>query len=359
MTQKMTVSRLATEHWEEAAYWLSALRDQPSPALLNRWEKWLAVPANRQAFDQAQQIWELMDQITPSWPTDAEVKADTYDGSIPIAAVEERFQEERHWRDHRFAWIATAASVAVVVMSLARTITEFAIPRPASVTVFETAAAQHEKVTLIDGSEIQMGARTAVTASVSRESRSIVIDRGEAFFNVAHDPKRPFRVLAGAGVITAVGTSFNVRRLDGAVVVTVSEGTVEVERVNAISARQVSTRTHGKKVSRGQSVSYDGDGNLGEIRRVDPDSAISWLDGHLLYENEPLSQVILDVNRYSVKQIVIADAAAGRILYSGTVFERDIADWLKALEKMFPEIEVIESQHDYVVIRSRAVSGAI
>jgi len=343
---------------EMAAYWLVALKNPDvAPAVFRRWEKWIAVPANRQAFDEAQQVWELMDEIPPpSWPSDAQVKADTYDGSTTIAAFDEQENAKRRRRSQlKSAWfgLAAAVGVAAIGLGLVRMMSDSNEPPAERMTVFETEPAQHEKVALVDGSEIHLGARSSVTTNLTRGVRFVVMDRGEALFKVAHDPKRPFRVLAGAGVITAVGTAFNVRRLDDLVVVTVSEGTVEVAPASAVNARNGGDYPRGKRVTRGESITYDSEGNLSAVRKVDLGMTMSWRSGQLQYRSEPLNRVVQDINRYSRKSITIADTAAGEVLYSGTVFERDIEDWLAALDKAFPELVVSHPDPQHVVIRSR------
>jgi len=343
---------------EMAAYWLVALKSpEVAPAVLRRWEQWIDVPANRQAFDHAQQVWDLMDKIPPpSWPSDAQIDEDTYDGSTTIAAFDAQQNAKRWRRTHlQSAWLGIAAMICVAAIGLGlfRMISSANEPPAEHMTVFETEPAQHEKVALADGSEIHMGARSSVTTNLTRGVRFVVMDRGEALFKVAHDPKRPFRVLAGAGVITAVGTAFNVRRLDDMVVVTVSEGTVEVAPASDVNARNGGDYPRGKRVTLGESITYDSDGNLGAVRKVDLGMTMAWRSGQLQYRSEPLNRVVQDINRYSRKSITIADAAAGEILYSGTVFERDIDDWLAALDKAFPELLVSHPDPQHVVIRSR------
>jgi transmembrane sensor len=336
-----------------AAYWMVTLKSpELPPAMLKRWEKWIAEPANRAAFDEAQQLWEIMDDVPPpAWPSDAEVARDTYDGSMSVEAFEEqRRRHRRYWTAGiGLAAVASMAAVALGVMGVLPGSVELPSER---MTAFETAVSQHERVSLIDGSEIHMGGRTAVTTNLARKVRFVVVDRGEARFEVAHDPKRPFRVLAGAGVITAVGTAFNVRRLDNMVIVTVIEGTVDVAPASAVNAREGGDYSRGKRVTHGEYITYDGDGNLAEVRRLEPGASSDWRSGRLQYRSEPLNRVVQDINRYSKKTIVI-DTAAGDMIYSGTVFERDVDYWLDALDKVFPELQITHPDTEHVVIRQK------
>jgi len=344
---------------EQAAYWYMELQNPNlSQQKLRRWQQWIAVPENKRAFDECEKFWVFLGAAdVPEWPSDAAVNADTYDGSMPLDDYEKRRRKgasgrQRPWRI--WAGLAIAAS-ALIAVGIAFNPFGANERRPAPpFSVFETVAAQHENVVLMDGSQIKLGARTAVTSNVSRDVRFIVMDRGEALFQVAHDPKRPFRVLAGGGIITAVGTAFNVRRLDNLVVVTVSEGTVEVAPASSVDARDGSGYPHGKRVTAGQEISYDAQGRMSEIRVVNIDLTMSWRDGLLQYESEPLNQVVQDINRYSRKAVTIADADAAELLYTGTVFERDIDDWITALPEAFEgRIEVSEPDSRHVFIRSK------
>src|SRR5690606_27572020 len=71
--------------------------------------------------------------------------------------------------------------------------------------------------------------RTRIVVDFSSATRSVFIDSGEAYFEVAHDAARPFVVHAGGGTITAVGTAFNVHSVLGRVSVAVVEGAVNVQ----------------------------------------------------------------------------------------------------------------------------------
>jgi len=77
----------------------------------------------------------------------------------------------------------------------------------------------------------------------------------------------------------------------------------------------------------------------------------AWKDGHLEYLRVPLKIVIPSVNVHSKKPIVLADDTVGNLLFSGTVFEDQITDWLRALTIALP-IVVIESD-DRIVISIR------
>ena len=187
-----------------------------------------------------------------------------------------------------------------------------------------------------------------------------MLDRGEALFHVAHDRQRPFVVVAGRGAITAIGTAFNVRRDDDRVVVSVTEGKVTVAQQRAFSPRrEIAAAFSASKVppvsatlARGQQVAYDGRGELGAVQRADPEIATSWRDGRLQYRNEPLKYVVIDINRYSRRQIMLGDRSAEELVFTGTVFQDQIDEWLRGLEDIFP-VQVVQTDNDHIFLRSR------
>jgi ferric-dicitrate binding protein FerR (iron transport regulator) len=77
----------------------------------------------------------------------------------------------------------------------------------------------------------------------------------------------------------------------------------------------------------------------------------AWRDHHLEYLRVPLKIVIPSVNVHSKKPIVLADDGVGDLLFSGTVFDDQVTDWLRALTIALP-IVVIEGD-DRIVIAMR------
>lgn len=346
---------------EEASRWFVMLQevDNLSPRLLKAWQKWEAQPENRRAFETVGRAWQLTDALPRMPDPHAQTPtADAYDGSISVAQWRtKRDRREEHNAQYGFHVLGLAAALALIVIGF----NWIGFDSKALRNRAETGVAQHLVLMLEDGTRVHLGSRSLVTASFSSGSRNVVLHHGEALFEVAKDPRRPFHVDAGAGRVTAVGTSFVVRRRpDDQMIVTVNEGVVEVARnptfVEIAKTWKVSPQTV-QRLEPGQEVSLDARGRLSELRHVDTRHTQLLLDGRLTYRGEPLSVVIQDVNRYSHRQVVIGDEAAGDLRYSGTVFERDITDWVAGITKIFPELEVV-TQDDQILIRSRRSADA-
>jgi transmembrane sensor len=94
--------------------------------------------------------------------------------------------------------------------------------------LFQTAIGEQAAVGLPDGSSFDLNTNSRVWVDYSKRARVVYLERGEAFFKVAHDPLRPFWVHAGDRRVRAVGTAFNVYLRPRGAEVTVREGTVNV-----------------------------------------------------------------------------------------------------------------------------------
>jgi ferric-dicitrate binding protein FerR (iron transport regulator) len=86
-------------------------------------------------------------------------------------------------------------------------------------------------ITLSDGTKVWLSAHSQLRyrQTFDGKTRDVALE-GEAYFEVAHNSRQPFRVLAGDQTVVALGTSFNVRAYTGEadVTVTLVEGSVRV-----------------------------------------------------------------------------------------------------------------------------------
>jgi len=325
--------------------WIITLRHgNLSVTQIQEWSEWIASPENQSAFEDAQRIWEMMDGVQPP--------------QVPRSRIKRYVRTTflRKSPERRYAWLGLAALIGTIaIVGWTRMTLNTEEQHASGVGEYATQAAQHRSFKLEDGSTIHLGGHSAVNAQFDNHVRFIVMGSGEAIFEVAHDAKRPWRVYASGGVITAVGTAFNVRTRDNQVTVAVSEGAVIVAPAVEQTARTGGDLRHGRRIASGESISYTADGTLSDVVLVDPARSMGWRTGRLEYRSEPLSRVVQDVNRYSQKSIVLADEKAGAILYTGTVLEMRVDDWLFALETAFPQLEVTRPDSRHVIIRSRSV----
>ncbi|MFT3998222.1 MAG: FecR domain-containing protein [Asticcacaulis sp.] len=166
---------------------------------------------------------------------------------------------------------------------------------------FATRRGEIRLVPLSDGSSVTLNTASRIAVDFQATRRVVRLLEGEALFNVAHDPQRPFVIEAGEAIITAVKTQILVSHLIAQPVqVLVRDGLAEVKRGAgkgislAANSRLDLTRTG----LTAQSVPPT------EVAR-----ALVWREGMLAFEDMPLDRAVAQFARYSDTRIVIADPA--------------------------------------------------
>ena len=359
------------DHVQEGAEWLAdwqycAESDFPphDPNFLQRWQEWSSDSENAATYDRlVSTLRDVKNCARPPMPSEAECSMDEYDGSVPVHEWlasnrhRDRVTPSRQQPSRRRIWLAVGIGTAVAA-AIALRVLEWPQQPPADrVSAFETTFGENREVHLPDGSSIILGAKTALTTHYTDRERIMVLNTGESLFHVAHDPRRPFIVLAGRGCIRDVGTSFNVSRDSDRVVVTVVEGTVDVAprhpSVEDPGANDLgadgSVQWQPMRLIRGQRVSYSKNGEASPIASADLKMTTSWREGRLQYDRENLRHVFADVNRYWNRQIIY-DPQTGDLMYTGDVLQDDIDAWVRNLHVIFP-VEVVDTDSAHVLVR--------
>lgn len=329
---------------EVAAEWLARIQDpEASEADFSEWEKWLTADASHSAaYAAAEEVWALAARVDPPWPTQKELvqQALAEAGAFPKAS------KPRSLNASFGPFFAAAAAVAIAALGL------WIASRERSI-ILETTTAEQRSLILPDGSRVTLSAETRLIVDARSERRSLKLERGEAYFEVARDPNRPFVVRVGNHEAIATGTAFDVSASADRMTVTVTDGVVQLQSVrgNSSGAGAAAAPLDNIQVRVGERVSADEIGTRHLARVVRPDEAIAWRDGRLEYLQETLQVVIQDVNRYTNRKIRIADASIGQLRFTGTVFVDQLDGWLDALQITFP-IEVIDRGSHRLLQRS-------
>ena len=220
---------------------------------------------------------------------------------------------------------------------------------------FATSVGEHRVIPLEEGSQLSLNTASTVKIRFSEERRQVTLERGEGLFEVAKDKTRPFEVLVGSTVVRAVGTRFSVRRLDNdQVKVTVFEGVVEL--VKPASKQADGANAHGTqpqplRLGAGQ-VAAETDHNIVLSTRTQPDleKQLSWLQGRVVFDDEPLAEVLAQVSRYSTLPLRLASPSLKDVRVSGAFAVTDLPSFLKGLELGF-DLKVELKGDSYMVSR--------
>jgi len=147
----------------------------------------------------------------------------------------------------------------------------------------QTAAGEKLRLTLPDRSEIIVNSLSTITFSSDFGSgiREIALE-GEAFFSVAPDKNRPFKVKTGTVVTTALGTAFNAYARDGGVKISLTEG-----KVNVTKEKQVLSLMPGEMAS----VQQDNSSSLTK-EKFDPVQTTLWKEGKIRFKSKPFREIL-------------------------------------------------------------------
>jgi len=170
--------------------------------------------------------------------------------------------------------------------------------------VYETRKGEKRVVALEDGSTIALNTATRLEVRYTGDQRLIRLAGGEALFDVAHDPARPFIVRVQGADVRAVGTIFAVAGgPDQPVKLLVREGVVEVARPKASTHPSTRLTANTRAVLSGPHETM-------VITRLDPAEVSrerAWREGRLIFAGESLSAAAAEFARYSDIRIVVTD----------------------------------------------------
>ena len=286
-----------------AADWVVRLSDAAcSEADWLAFAAWLdSAPANRpdlhrQAFDRAQGVWLAADHLAGVWTPGAR-----------RPPRRKRAPAERRGRALRAAAAVVAACLVAGGAWLASRPPAERGPVAPRLATLTTAPGQTRALSLPDGTRVTLDGASALTVEAfGPQGRAVALQRGEAMFDVVHDPARPFRVDLGRASVQVLGTAFDVVREAEATRVSVSRGAVRF----ASAAGAVD-------LAKGRSAELAG-GRL-RLRPVAPGEVGGWREGRRLYRDQPLAEVVSDLNRSLSQPIALGDGPAGRLRFTGVL----------------------------------------
>lgn len=311
----------ADPHTDVAVDWLMRRSRGPlSDAEVEAFEAWLAHPENRQAYEEVEWLWAATGE----------------------AEGQPRVEARRRWvlqsveRGPARRAIA-AALLAAVIGAGGLGAYSLSGPKPLATQSFRTAVGQQATVTLPDGSEVTLNTDTVVRTRADGEKRLVYLDRGQAFFKVAKDRRHPFVVNAAGRTVTALGTAFDVRVEGGALKVVLVEGKVRVESAKDSPAKPpagaplTASTEQATEMSAGSQLVAPDDADW-RLTRTDTARETSWLHRQIVFDDEALGDIVEEMNRYTVKKMVIDDPALAERRLSGIYVVGDLGAFSEALK---------------------------
>ena len=323
--------------------WSTGLSEPEAAAIRSRAK---ADPGYREEYEASLDILAGMEELAD----DPEIRA--------IADEPQRQIDLRRTRQR--AGLGIAASVLLAMGAALAYYSPWSGPDDGHLQKYFTRVGEQQTIDLEDGTVVTLNTATQLVVDYTNEGRRILLERGEAYFDVATDADRPFTVEMGVRSVTALGTEFSIRKHPGHYSVAVLEGTVSLHEpadavvgtappVSADGQAVVLSAPDERRLEQGWVAEFDVSRN--RLTAFQPDSMEryqGWRGGLLRFYREPLFEVVKELNRYTRKKILIEDAGIMNLNVYAAVRVKELESALVALEKLLP-IEVTR-HYDRIVI---------
>jgi transmembrane sensor len=262
-------------------------------------------------------------KLTPPTGAVLERFRHTGEGAYVLEYVQTRLREKTRRRKKMAKTVGAAAAVALFL---------WAVPYFRSTSAIATLPSHRQQLTLADGSETELNARTAIRTDFRYGRRTVQLTQGEAFFAVTKDPAHPFLVETPLGTVRVLGTRFNVR-LDSSdhVIVTLLEGSVEFSRAGELKDRLIP----------GQQLVLDPSGGARhDLSATELDAATAWRQGRIVLDGLTMAQVSARVADFHGCRITVSPAIAA-VRLGGTATLDDLGKFFDQL-KVIGGVQVVD-----------------
>lgn len=319
---------------EQASDWFSLIYlGSPSKTEILAFEKWcLAKPSHRKAYQELITLWHNLPEN---------------EASLSPVALPNNPNLETPKRNHFFSRrmaLSMAASVAACGGIFAMT----SLQAPHNQAIhYQTAIAETSRITLPDGSHVELSGKTHIEYEFDRKRRLVRLYSGQAYFDVntivdEYNQKVPFEVTSGPLNIKVVGTAFDVKKQGDKTTVTVAEGIVKAQTSSAKSTRIIA----------GQSVSAVSTFPTEQftIEEVELKNIASWRQGRLVYVDATLDEVMSDARRFHNGAIILGDRSLAKLRVTATFRSDQINEMVTMLEQLLPINVYLEPSGRIVIL---------
>ncbi|MGX1802062.1 FecR family protein, partial [Brevundimonas naejangsanensis] len=308
---------------DEAADWIARLGTRTiSLDTIQAFAKWREDPANAEAYRRAEQLWSRTGEMAD-------------DPDIQAALVQAQRRRPRRFGAKQIGAVGLTAALAA---SLAAGVF-FWQGRD----TYVTGIGEQRVLQLADGSRVRLDTASKMRVRFTAGERRIELAEGQALFEVAHNPARPFVVSTTDASVTAVGTVFEVRRVGLETRVVLVSGAVDVAQAAAPGTPQRLQPNQQSAIRAGKA----------KVSTVNAETATSWTTGELTFVDTPLAEAVAEVNRYLAAPIVLEAPAAANTPINGVFRSGDRTAFVSATAHLFNLKAIREADGQVRLVSSR------
>ncbi|GAB7529933.1 FecR domain-containing protein [Pseudomonas sp. 3A(2025)] len=302
-------ANLTPDPLEQAADWQIRLSESPDD--LAEFEHWLAAdPRHAAAWQQMQGMLGALEHLSPP--------ALVSTPPVPRLTTARPATPRRKRRWPRAAMAGALLALAVWFMPQASLFWR---------ADYRTGIAETREVQLPDGSRIVLAPGSAIGVS-GDASRRVQLLQGQAFFQVAPDPARPFVATAGELAVRVLGTAFELSLQEAKTEVVLEHGQVQAENASDKQRLRLSER-----LLPGERVQVDWATGKVQRNKLDAARVAAWRQHMLYVEDQSVADIVEQLQRYSHGWIVVSDPELAQRRISGVFDLRDPDRALQALAR--------------------------
>jgi transmembrane sensor len=307
--------------------------------------QWLeADPAHNTAYDNVALAWDAVDEFAPA---KARTESTNPDSNVVSLDLEKSRKSKilKPWAlGAGFSAIAAALALVLIAPSY------FGHDNPIVETQYTTAIGEQKTINLADGSTVHLNTGSTITVRMDEQTRLIELQKGEALFAVHHENKRAFIVEINNLRVTDIGTRFDVRKDHDRILVSVTEGVVEIERKTPRTNIQIAASDGDPiRLVEGQQAVQFSNGDI-ETRSFDVLQETAWKQGNLVFREDDLATVIAEVNRYFSKPLRLETMELSELHFSGVL---QISDQDRAVHDLTTLLPLIATDTGPEIVLSK------
>lgn len=299
---------------DKAIYWVTCQKEGLTLQEKEELELWLESNIeHKKAFDEAKNIHNIFQDIPKNYSQTLSIKA--HYGAKKIKFVEKTLKP--------------IISCAAVIFTLFIGYDNF-IPNYEK--SYQTQYTNLKKELLPDGSTISLDAKSNIQIEYFKNKRKVLLQNGQALFEVEKDKDRPFIITSGKTSIEVVGTKFEVINLNESTTVSVLEGIVKVGYIrNILLPIQDVTL-----LEKGDKIIIDNTGKINYLGKTEIQEIAPWRNDELIFRKITLKDAFKNFARYQDIEAEFITKDIENSLFSGKFNTKEIDKFLFAIQKIYP-----------------------
>lgn len=308
----------------EAAVWVTRLHGPQRSRQMEQeclaWQQRSA--AHREAFERCTDTWESVPRVSLA-------------SAFVASKSQARHEGRGFWHLAPVRWTSAAVVVLAVMAGTA------GYQHWRDVGVYATGVGEQQIVVLDDGTRMTLNTATQVRVDLESRQRAVSIKGGEALFEVAKDPRRPFVVRAGGSEVVAIGTVFAVRFVGQggagreALAVTLIEGQVALQpaaRADGLAPARTVRMVAGDRVRLSGTERGPEQPAEALLDRPNVEQVVAWKRSEAVFDDASLLDAVAEMNRYSRTPITLLQPSAlADLRVSGVYRTGDTAGFASAV----------------------------